>query len=57
MNKEEFAYKIVEGYDMDTLIDTAVQGILDKWEQYPSYLKEEIENRQDILQGRGIEDG
>jgi len=34
---------------MDTLIDTAIMGILDHWEKYPDDLKEEIEQRKDIL--------
>ena len=51
MDKEEFARKIVDGYDMETLVDTAVKGILDNWETNPQNLKEEIEQRQDILNG------
>lgn len=55
MNKEEFAHRIVEEYDMDTVIDTAVKGILDYWEKYPESLKEEIENRKDILGKQEVE--
>ena len=56
MNKEEFAYKIVEGYDMDTVIDSAVQGILTHWDKYPEDLKWEIDQRQDILNNEKVEE-
>ena len=56
MEKEEFAHKIVEGYDMDTLIDAAVLGILYNWENEPTNLQEEIKQRQDILQGEQIDE-
>ena len=46
--KTEFAHRIVQEYDMDTLIDTSVMGILNSWKQNPKYLKEEIENREDL---------
>lgn len=56
MDKEEFAREIVEGYDMDGVVDSAIQGILANWERYPENLKEEIENRQDILNGKELEE-
>ena len=54
MDKETFAQKIVEDYDMETTIDTAVKGILDHWSIYPEDLNEEIEQRQDILNGEEV---
>jgi len=47
--KEEFASKIVDNYDMETLVDTAVLGILNSWKENPELLKEEIENRPDLI--------
>jgi hypothetical protein len=55
MKLEEFASKIVDRYDIEQLEDTAVMGILLNWKKYPENLKEEIEQRQDILQGEKVE--
>jgi hypothetical protein len=55
MDKEEFAQRIIEEYDMDTLMDTAIKGILDHWERYPEDFYEEQKQRQDILKGESVD--
>jgi hypothetical protein len=54
MDKHEFANKIVEQYDIDTLIESAIDGILQSWEQNSTLLEEEIKQRQDILEGEEV---